>query len=41
MPLAKIKTATAEELCAVKGISERDASEIVAYFENERKIKND
>ena len=39
MPLAKIKTATAAELSAVKGISEKDAKEIVAYFENERKNK--
>ncbi len=39
MPLAKIKTATAAELSAVKGISEKDAKEIVTYFENERKNK--
>ena len=39
MPLAKIKTATREELFSIGGISERDAEAIVAYFENERKTK--
>ncbi len=39
MPLAKIKTASVEELSAVVGISERDAEAIVAHFENERKAK--
>lgn len=32
MPLAKIKTATVKELEAVKGISQRDAEAIFAYF---------
>lgn len=31
--LAKIKNATAEELCKIKGISEKDARNIVSYFE--------
>ena len=39
MPMAKIKTATKEELAAVKGISERDAEAIFSHFEEERKNK--
>lgn len=39
MPLAKIKTATVEELSAVKGISKRDAEAVYTYFEEERKKK--
>ena len=32
MPYAKIKIATKKELCAIKGISERDAERIYEYF---------
>lgn len=39
MPLAKIKTATVEELSAVKGISKRDAEAVYTYFDEERKKK--
>ena len=39
MPLAKIRTATAEELSAVKGISKRDAEAVYTYFDEERKKK--
>lgn len=33
MTLSKIKTAGVEELCSVKGISQKDAERIVKYFE--------
>ncbi len=39
MPLAKIRTATVEELSAVKGISKRDAEAVYTYFDEERKKK--
>jgi excinuclease ABC subunit C len=32
MPLGKIRTSTKDELSAVKGISERDAENIYAYY---------
>ena len=37
MPLGRIKTATAEELAAVKGIGKRDAEAIVAYFASKKR----
>lgn len=39
MPLAKIRTATAEELSCVKGISKRDAECIVEYYKTKMKRK--
>ena len=36
MPLAKIRNASAEELCAVKGIGMADAERIVEYFKEKR-----
>lgn len=39
MPLGKIREATVEELCAVKGIGERDAEKIYEYFKTARKGK--
>ena len=39
MPLAKIRTATAEELSCVKGISKRDAESIVEYYKTKMKRK--
>ena len=36
MPLGKIRTATIEELCAVKGIGKGDAEKIAKYFEDKR-----
>lgn len=37
MPLAKIRTATAGELAAVRGISGKDAEEIVRYYRQKKK----
>ena len=36
MPLAKIRVATVEELCRVKGIGKSDAERIVKYYEDKR-----
>ena len=36
MPLGKIRTATVEELCNVKGIGQADAERIVEYFKKKR-----
>ena len=36
MPLGKIRTATVEELSAVKGIGQSDAERIVKYFSEKR-----
>ena len=36
MPLGKIRAATAEELCTVKGIGRADAERIVKYFKEKR-----
>ena len=37
MPLGKIKAATLDELCAIKGIGKAEAENIVAYFGKKRK----
>ena len=37
MPLGKIKTASAEELCSVKGIGRSDAERIVGFFKKKNK----
>jgi excinuclease ABC subunit C len=37
MPLGKIKSARAEELCSVKGIGKADAERIVEYFNKRKK----
>ena len=37
MPLAKIRAATADELAAVRGISGKDAEEIVRYYRQKKK----
>ena len=39
MPLGKIKSAGADELCAVKGIGRSDAEKIVDFFKNKGKKK--
>ncbi|MBE6531907.1 MAG: excinuclease ABC subunit UvrC [Ruminococcaceae bacterium] len=39
MPLAKIRMASIDELCAVKGIGRQDAERIYRYFEEKRKGK--
>ena len=36
MPMARIRAATAEELCAVRGIGRADAERIEAYFKEKR-----
>lgn len=36
MPLGKIRTATVEELSAIKGISISDAEKIVEYYKEKR-----
>ena len=36
MPMARIRAATAEELCAVRGIGRKDAERIEAYFKEKR-----
>ncbi len=36
MPLGKIRLASTEELCAVRGISQRDADAIRAYFQSKK-----
>ena len=36
MPLAKVRVATVEELCRVKGIGKSDAERIVKYYEDKR-----
>ena len=36
MPLGKIRTATVEELSAIKGISLSDAEKIVEYYKEKR-----
>ena len=36
MPLAKIRNATVDELCAIKGIGQADAERIVEYFKKKR-----
>ena len=36
MPLGKIRTASVDELCSVKGIGRSDAERIVRYFEEKR-----
>ena len=37
MPLGRIKTASVKELCAVKGISQKDAENIRAYFDAKKR----
>ena len=36
MPLGKIRTATVDELMAIKGIGRNDAERVVKYFEEKR-----